>query len=183
MTPMEDMNPYAAPQSDLPFKALADKSRSVWRDGDLLVMREKAALPNRCIECNAPQTRPLNLRLDYAGPTRSFVLSNPLHARTFRINVPICERHRGQRRARIARALCLRLLALALAIPVLYYFVFQAGSVRLVFLLVALVAFARVFWDSPHWAPPVEPRKIDGELIWLSGADPAYLAQLPPFPD
>lgn len=179
---MDDINPYAAPQSDLPYDALADKNCSLWRDGDLLVMREKAMLPERCIKCNAPQARALSLRLDYAGPTRSFVLSNPLHARSVRINVPICDRHRRLRRTRIAKALCIRLLALALAIPVLYYFMFQAGSARLVFLLAALVAFARVFWDSPHWAPPVEPNKIDGEILWLSGVDPAYLAQFPPFP-
>lgn len=179
---MDEVNPYAAPQPDLPYDALADKNCSVWRDGDLLVMREKAVLPDRCIKCNAPQARALKLKLDYAGPNRSFVLSNPLNARTVRMNVPICDRHRRLRRMKIARALCLYLLALALLVPVLYYFVFQVGSVKLVFLLIALVAFARVFWDLPHWAPPVEPHKIDSELIWLSGVDSGYLAQFPPFP-
>lgn len=179
---MDDVNPYAAPRPDLPYDALADKSRSIWRDGELLVMRQRAVLPDRCVKCNAPHARPLGLKLEYAGPTRSFALSNPLSARSARINVPICDRHRRARRIWIAKALCLYFLALALVMPVLYYFVFQVGSIRLVVLLVVIVAFVRVIWDSPHWAPPVETKKIDSELIWLSGVDPDYLAQFPPFP-
>lgn len=180
---MDEINPYAAPQSDPPITAvLAEPGRALWREGNLLVMRKHAVLPERCIQCNAPQARPLKLKLDYAGPSQSFVLSNPLSARTARMSVPVCDRHRRLRRKRIAKALCFWLLALALTIPVLYYFVFQVGSVRLVFLLLALVVFARIFWDSPHWAPPVEAHKIDGEFIWLSGVDPDYLAQFPPFP-
>lgn len=182
MAPMEDINPYAAPQSHLPYQALADRSCRVWRDGDLLVMREKAVLPDRCIKCNTPQARPLKLSLDYAGPTRSFVLSNPLTARTARINVPICDRHRRLRRKRIARALCFRVVALALSIPVLYYFFFQVGSARLVIMVATIATLISVIFDAPHWAPPVEPHKIDSELIWLSGVDPGYLAQFPPFP-
>jgi hypothetical protein len=55
MTAMEDINPYAAPRHDLPLNALADEpAGSVWRDGELLVMRKGAVLPDRCVKCNAP---------------------------------------------------------------------------------------------------------------------------------
>jgi hypothetical protein len=67
---MNDMNPYAAPQSDLPYEALADKSCSVWRDGDLLVMREKgrAAQPVHQVQCAACTAAEAEFGLRRANP-------------------------------------------------------------------------------------------------------------------
>jgi hypothetical protein len=91
-------------------------------------------------------------------------------------------RHRRLRRKTIARALCFRLVALALSIPVLHYFFLQVGSATLGIIVATIATLISVIFDAPHWAPPVEPHKIDSEYVWLSGVDPDYLAQFPPFP-
>ena len=54
-SPSEPINPYAAPLGK-PFLDVdnAEAGEGVWRDGNLLVVQKGAALPDRCIRCNAP---------------------------------------------------------------------------------------------------------------------------------
>lgn len=52
-----EINPYAPPVADVDagFRH-AGPTEGVWRNGNLLIMRRNASLPERCVKCNRPAT-------------------------------------------------------------------------------------------------------------------------------
>jgi hypothetical protein len=48
-----DFNPYAAPLSDL-VPEIVNEGIALWRDGQLLVVRQESNFPDVCVKCNAP---------------------------------------------------------------------------------------------------------------------------------
>jgi hypothetical protein len=55
VTEMDDINFYAPSDSwEVDEKRLMVDPNAAWRDGELLVARKGAVLPDRCLKCNAP---------------------------------------------------------------------------------------------------------------------------------
>ena len=67
----DDANPYAPPRAAI--GPLVDTGGEVWRDGDILVMTPNAALPARCVQCNAPANGEPRRRQFYWRPLLSRV--------------------------------------------------------------------------------------------------------------
>ena len=178
---MSEINPYAPPQSDL-SGALIGRDGGVWRDGGLLVMRKDAALPDRCVKCNAPANgRRLKRNLSWHYPAwYLLVLISPLIyiivalciRKTAKIHVGICKRHLSRRRIGIAAAWLLLPVAIAtffLTTEQRAWPIILGSLLILLSPIVGLVA-SRV----------VTPKKIDDYYVWLTSVNPDYLAQLPP---
>ena len=105
MSTMEDVNPYAAPRHDLALGAAPNEpGDSVWRDGNLLVMRKGAVLPDCCVKCNAPaEGRRLKVGVVWHGPIDFLGMRLPyLESHRAKIEVGLCKVHR--RRIRVAAA-------------------------------------------------------------------------------
>ncbi|HVW38720.1 MAG TPA: hypothetical protein VHB99_15505 [Pirellulales bacterium] len=184
---MDKVNPYAAPQYDLPPKASAGEPGSdIWRDGDLLAMRKAAALPDRCVICNAPaKGRRLRLLLRWFAPVHLLGLSIPLIERRAQVKVGICPPHRWRRR----RAIALSWLAASLSLVSIlsWHYIVDVHSGRwyviLLYAICGIALIAALFSETFFSAPPVKAHKIEESYVWLKKVHPEYLAQFPPFSD
>lgn len=187
---MDAVNPYAAPQHDLPLNA-TELGCGVWRDGNLLVMRKEAVLPNRCMECNAPAEGgwfkqvsiwfdPLYLLL---LPILPLVVVFIAHMAT--VELGLCASHfrLHQRDRELSNTTPLYFLGgIVLALipffgeewPIPFWwrapFMLTAGAAMVI------VSVRRVFPRKRVWAC-----KIDRDYVWYREVDPDYLAQFPPF--
>ncbi|HUY87447.1 MAG TPA: hypothetical protein VMV10_01805 [Pirellulales bacterium] len=185
---MQDVNPYAAPKYDLPLnRVLTEPGDGVWRDGDLLVMRKGAVLPDRCAKCNAAaEAGRLKLTLRWHDPI--FFLMLPIWPiivlfvmETAKIEIGVCGRHRRQRRFAIlvggfSFLFCVASIVGALggsALPIPLFW-------RVVWFLTAGVALLAVSIRANLNSILVSPHKIDRDYVWLKKIDPGYLAQFPP---
>ena len=142
---MNDDNPYAAPefsaQSPSKFSGQAFGSPDAggcWQDGNLLVLRKEAILPDRCIKCNLP-ANDYRLKRKLAWHPQVWYLTlliSPLLyiivalcvRHTAKIEVGLCERHRTRR----SRAITYAWLAIL-------------GGITLIFVGSA--------WVDPDWLP------------------------------
>ncbi|HUY87748.1 MAG TPA: hypothetical protein VMV10_03345 [Pirellulales bacterium] len=186
---MDDVNPYAAPQHDLPLNAAApEPGFGIWRDGELLLMREDALLPDRCVMCNAPAAgRRVRVSLRWLAPIHVFGFSIPLFERGARIEVGVCPRHRRRRRLAMAAVWLLYALGLSMVIVALANFPPRLPFVLPNWLVLDLMAGGLIVMISAPIcetllvSPPVKPHSIQGGYIRLKKVDPDYLAELPPF--
>jgi hypothetical protein len=157
-----------------------------WRSGNLLVLRREATLPDRCVKCNAPaQGRKLPRKYSWHAPWvwLLFFLVSPLLyvvvaliiSKKARLAVGICDSHFGARKRDMLIGWLSFFLAIALFIASGY---FSNGWLALagfgIFLGGVIYAVVRV--------PVLSPKRIDDEFVYLKGASPAYIAELPEFP-
>lgn len=185
---MDEVNPYAAPQHDLPLNAAAHKlGDGVWRAGDLLVMRKDAVLPERCFKCNGPANgKRLKVRLRWNEPICVLGVRLPsLTDHSAKFEVSLCWEHRRKRRtaAAFSGLFCLLgisatfvLISLTIARPVPLA---QQPVWPMALLIVGLLGAVVIEVFS---ASPVRTQKIDEVHVWLNKVDPRYLDQFPPFP-
>lgn len=184
---MEDVNPYAAPRHDLPLDALADEPGDrVWRDGNLLVIRKGAVLPDRCVKCNAPaEGGRLKVKLQCDGPIEVLGVRLPhMQRHAAKIEVCLCREHRRRRRIAVACGAFLFVVgAGATLIFVVGLFARPVAPPQppvwpMALLMILLVASTV---NELLFVRPVAPQKIDHDYVWLKKVDPGYLAQFPPF--
>jgi hypothetical protein len=191
---MQDVNPYAAPQHDLPLNVAAHEADGqpgdFWRDGNLLVMRKGAVLPDRCIKCNAPAE---GRRLKYLqlwhhpiyfllAPLAPVIL--PFIMQRASIDLGVCQRHLRQRSWTIAAGVLTFFLGVASlvvglggsALPIAVHWrllIFLSTGVAMLF--VSIRANLASVLASPH--------KIGRDFVWLKKIAPDYLTQFPPVDD
>lgn len=181
---MAEINPYAAPQNqDAVDQNSVAKRCGVWRHGKLLVIHKDALPPARCVLCNAPASRRLTFKLRWNDP--SYFFRSPLLEKNAKLKLGVCDRHR-RRRSRV-RAICGLLIAMGASLMVVgmaYGVEHWPDPWPLLCLasgfLPALLAAAAYDFTS---ASPLKVQRIDQAFIWLKGAAPAFLADLPPFED
>lgn len=185
---MPDVNPYVAPQYDLPLNAVGDElGDGVWRDGDLLMMRKDAVLPDRCFKCNGPASgRRLKVRLRWNEPIRVLGVRLPsLTDHSAKIEVSLCSEHRRKRRIAAASSGLFCLLGIAATFALISLTIARAVPPSqqpvwpMALMIVSLVAAVAIEVCS---ASPVRPQKIDEVHVWLNKVDPRYLDQFSPFP-
>jgi hypothetical protein len=189
---MTDLNPYAAPLTDL--NVPRDPSEiGVWRDGAFLVMSKGAELPDRCLRCNEPaEGWRLKRKLGWHPPLYyALIIFNILIyaivamivRKTAVVRVPLCARHRGRRRKMIAWGWALGLLGPLAMIAgplgssnlgpglndgISVASVVLGGLMLLVGLILAIVA-----------SQVASPEKIDKTHVWLQKVSPELLDSLP----
>jgi hypothetical protein len=156
----------------------------VWREGNRLVVEAGAALPNRCVLCNATATTRTSLRFhwtsqdsidDAAGLS---IMTAPLGvawtagSSFASVNVGLCARHRS---VRIRRTISVWVLSL---ISVGFFFLpmlgrpFEWGIFAGLFMIpVAYAAFLR--------RHPLKVVNIVRNQVRITGANEAFLNSLP----
>lgn len=184
-------NPYEAPKGDLkPIGSLADGG--LWRDGNLLVMRKDALLPDRCLRCDSPaEGYRLKRNLSWHHPAwYLIVLANLLIyvivalciRKTAKIEVPLCPIHRAKRRNAILTGWLLALAGIGLFIAGIALGGTERESSLIVLVPVGAVVFlVGLFWGAIG-APPVVPTRIDDYYVWLKKVGPEFLGHLPVWP-
>ncbi len=179
-----DGNPYAAPRSDVNAAAgiTGASERAFWRAGPLLVARNGATLPARCVKCNAPVFDPLKRTRFYWHHQAWFVLilfNIILYAvvslvvrRHADLTFGLCVEHSARRRAALRRGLVgIGISLLLVAVAVMLGEAILVPITLLVFLasIVYMVVKAR----------SLLPARIDRTAAQLRGCGEAFLASLP----
>ena len=183
MTGMEEVNPYAAPQHDLPLDVPAvDPAVGIWRDGDLLVIRKGAVMPDRCVICNAPAGG-RRFTFVWIEPAYLFGVRIPLLENHAQFALGICARHRWRRwRAMAAGQLAGALILIS--ILSWSYAIFVHRWHWFVILLCAICGISLIsalFCISIFSMLPVKPHKADGTYVWVKEVHPEYVAGFPPW--
>lgn len=164
--------------------------RGLWREGNLLVMRKEATLPDRCVKSNEPTTRSLKRNLTWHHPAIYFVVL--VNLIIYAIVALIV-----QKRAKIAVGLSdkwftrrRRAIIIGWTTAVLASILFCSGTVMLsgvrpdnglggLALAVATVLGLGGIIYGVVRSRIVTPARITDTHIWLKGVHPDYMAELP----
>jgi hypothetical protein len=155
---------------------------TIWRFKKQMVARSETPLPDRCIRCNTPAGGyKLKRRLSWHSPViyllifinvLIYVIVALIVRKKALLHVGLCENHRRQRSLCIAGAWLGFLGGVSLIGCAIAWGSGLAGLVGVVAFIASIVFyFAGV--------PVIRAAKIDKELVWVRGAGPAFLAQLP----
>lgn len=160
--------------------------QAVWREEKKLVVGHGAALPDRCVKCNAPaQGYRRRMRLTWLHPAYLLLLftgvllyaiAAAVASKTAEVDIGLCPKHRRQRWQAIAGGWTLGLLG-ALLLPALAitFQVWWLAAVGGGMVLVGMFGGILV-------ARQVAPSRIDDGRVWLTGAGREYLGELPEGP-
>jgi peptidoglycan/LPS O-acetylase OafA/YrhL len=194
---MDDDNPYAPPKyGQFDHDLVGDLPNAAWRDGQLLVARKGAVLPDRCLKCNAPADgRPFKRSLSWASPywALSILLIGPLlflvvyviFSRRGKVAVGLCPRHRKKRAqaialgwfATLAGIVCI--IGAGVASDSLTSVGIASDRVLATGIIVGIFLLLGGLIGGVVGSRVLVPTRIDKNFIWLSKVSPEYLASLP----
>jgi len=177
-----EANPYSPPSVPTHATGVGSPGEGVFQDGQVLVASRNASFPDRCLKCNAAaEGYRLKRRLTWHGPQWYFLilLNILIYAlvasfvqEKMNVLVGLCDVHRRRRT---------RLLGLGFGIPLLGIAgcsmamenpnAFGIGTLSVLVGLVLLVVGSQL----------VKAESIDERFARIRGADPRFLASLPPF--
>ena len=154
-------------------------SYALFREGNCIVMAQKAVLPDRCVKCNAPAYgRRLKRRLFWHPPLYFLlVLVSPLVyiivalivRKTATIEIGLCDRHRQAR----VFAIIAGWFAVALAVTASI-----ATGDPMIIVISALAALIVLIWAAVV-AAVVAVKRMEHEFLWVSRAGRKFLDSLP----
>ena len=150
----------------------ADSRPWAWRSGNRLVVVEGTTLPKHCVKCN--RTNELSLvrvRLHWEE-TAGVLFGGPVTSKRGRLQLWLCQYHRRRGRIAFVMTCVLALLSVACATVCVLAEWQTLGFASIVPLAVALGCWR-------FYARTVSVKRTEGDLWWLTGASPEYLAQLP----
>lgn len=184
------VNPYAPPTSDVRGGVFAQPlGGGVWRSGDLLVLQKGAALPDRCVVCNAPAVVqwPKKLYWHHPGIYALILLNILVYAvaamlvrKKADLVIPLCGEHDQKRRRAVSISWLVGLGGLLLMCGSCTQIESSESTFAVLFaigmtsLLVGLTTAMK--------GNPVLPKKIDDYYVWLRKVHSSYLASLPQAP-
>jgi hypothetical protein len=154
---------------------------TVWRSKALLVMTKPAALPDRCIKCNAPTAERLKRKLQWHPPALYLLIliSILVYAivamvvrKTATVHVGLCNEHRESRKLSMIITVFLVVVAVLSAIAGV-----QFETPGLVLAAVAFVLGAAIYGSISLRV--VVPTKIDEHFVWIKGVNTSYLQEFP----
>jgi hypothetical protein len=176
-----DPNPYAAPKSD--FNTGTDSGQAMfWRSGALLMARNGAVLPPRCVKCNAP--------IDGSAKQRRFSWHHPalfliillniliyaIVAIVVRKNVVVtlglCQAHRRRR----FRGILAGVAGIFLSVG---FFIASGMAEQPNLVLAGLVVLVVSIVVIESMARTLSPARIADKVGQLKGCGEAFLASLP----
>ncbi len=182
---MASHNPYAPSTASLGARtAPADVTSdvSVWRDGKTVVALQDAALPPRCVKCNAPADQPTKERtlywvhpavylLFFVGGLIVLIVYLIIRKKA-EVNPGLCEPHKKRRLAALSYGWLGFFGGFLLSI------LGGGGAATLVGLLLMVSAVViGMAWGRLIWA-----KKITEDEVRLQGFAPDYLDDLPNYP-
>ncbi len=188
-------NPYQAPLASPPpipnrsGPPMAQVEGGLWRDGKLLVMDKRAALPPRCVKSNVPTRRTLKRSLSWHHPAiflsillglLIYVILALVLRKTATIYIGLSDEWFAKRRMAIFVSWMIVLSGIGTLVATL---ALNDRSNNLIYL--APVAILMMFIGAIYGltgARMVSPKKITDTHIWLKGVHPDFLATLPELP-
>lgn len=157
----------------------------VWRDGNTLVMKKDAVLPDRCVKSNLPAETHLPRDLSWHSSwlfllvllnILIYVIVALIVRKTAKIEIGLTDLWAKKRRNAILIAWLLVLAGLG---TIVGGFATLQGDAPLITLLGGIVVMILgAVWGIVR-ARLVTVTKIDDEYIWLKGVCPEYLDELP----
>jgi hypothetical protein len=178
--------PQAAPLPVIPYATPAGTATNggVWRAGRKLVVPNPGMLPARCVKCNEPVPEgPRKMTFYYHHPAlfllilvniMVFAIVALVSRKKGIVYVAICQKHRQNLRVGTWSAAVMILGGIALVIAGA---VNGQGTISALGALVVVAGIILVFLYRIVWAA-----KIDATTVWLKGAGPAFLAEIPEAP-
>lgn len=177
--PLVADNPYAPPEVSA-GTAIAGSAGEIFRDGSLIVARDGAPFPDRCVRCNqAAQGFRLKKTFYWHSPSwYALVLLNLLIyaivamvvRKKASFEVALCPQHRSRRKLFIGLAIGLPVLGLV-AVMVTGGDVVAFWALLLAVLLGAVLGIVG--------SQVLTPQRIEDGYAYLKGAHPQFLASLP----
>jgi hypothetical protein len=188
---VEATNPYAPPEAEL--QAFVDPS-VVWCNDNLIVMRKGAALPGRCILCNAVAETGKPRRILYLNVWLQIVMLllflafnvlalipiiivSLIFRKTARVGIPVCGEHRRKRLWITIATVTLLAASIGFGVMAARIPLYQ-GPIFTVAALIFIVAFVLAIIRGQL----LKAKKIDKETVILKGAKPPFLDALPQYP-
>lgn len=158
----------------------------LWRSGKQFVMRLGTGMPDRCVSCNAPaQGAKLKRQLSWHPPAYYllvfagllvYIIVALVVGKKAILHIGLCDKHRSQRRWAIAYC-CFGVLA-----GLVMFFGGLAdgnGWVAMLGIILLITGAVCGVWKGTI----ISAAKIDKEFVWVKGACPEFLAQLPDWTD
>jgi hypothetical protein len=187
-----EVNPYAPPKLAGDYRPVSQKPASwdgLWRQGKLLVMHQRAPLPDVCVKSNQPCHRRLKRSLAW-HPWPIYLLIF-LHLLIYlvvalivqkkaTIHIGLSDEWFARRRIRIVIAWSVVFLSLVLFIGSIAM-VDQYPAAGFGILAGVLLFFVAAIWGL-FAARLVSAKRITDEFVWLKGVHPDFLARLPEWP-
>ena len=180
--PAGGYNPYAPPsepaQLDAPTPGASTVGANMWVDGDKLVIpREGAVFPDRCVQCNAPTGYKLERKLFWHPPwvyifilisiwiyiILALVLRKKAH-----VHVGLCDEHRAKRK----NAMLIGWVGSLATIATCTGGLAMENDAGAVIALLSGIAFLVVLIVGLVRAQTVVPRKMDDTYAWLKVGAP-----------
>jgi nitrate reductase NapE component len=180
----KESNPYAAPQADLDgIPPVVSDTNEVWRDGSLLVVRNGTTLPRRCAFCNSPTEHSSDdFRQRWHPPWVFWLILVPpvglvaslILTKTAYVRYGVCRKHRRRRWFSFVA-----FLILVIVLPIISFaFSGALGLLLPATLVVASLCALSVF----SLVKSLSIKHMHGEMVWIKGASPAFLDDLPQLP-
>jgi hypothetical protein len=169
-------------------EGVAPVGGNLWRSGKQVVLRRNAALPDRCVKCNAP-AHGIRLKRQLSWHPSAwyllifvglliYVIVALIVRKQAVVQLPLCEAHRARRRWIITT--CWLAFLGGIALIILGANQAAGGGWIIVTGIVAILAGA---FGGALLAPPVTPARIDSDFVWLRGAGREFLDTLPTWND
>jgi len=156
--------------------------QDAWRSGKILVARDGAALPARCVKCGVDVSSPLISRKVYWHSPWLYllvlvnifvyVIVALIVRKQARLEIAVCDSHRSRRRLAIIGGVLGIAGGLALAITGIQNLGPEWVLVGFLVVIAGLIVAGRV-------GAYLVPRRIKEGVVWVNGAGPDFLAPLP----
>jgi hypothetical protein len=185
-------NPYAPPKSEsLNRDRHLDYPDPAWCDGNTLVARKGAELPDRCIKCNAPAGGfRFKRNLSWHSPGWYIFLISPLIyiivyllvRRGAKITVGLCPSHRKKRAWAIALSWLSGLAGIGMYITVIIVSENHTATPSPLVPIGLIGGFVLLFaglLGGMFGSQALVPTRIDKHFVWLRRVSTDYLAELP----
>lgn len=185
--PSQQFNPYAAPSMPQPMMQQPGYQGGVWRKGNILVMHQRARLPEICVKSGAPATTWLKRDMSWFHPLCYLALLGGLIplvivalivTKKATVHVGLCAEWAARRKRWLIIGWSSALLGLGLIFGgiILAANEMDAGAIGIpIGILILLVGAIAGSIGSRI----VTPKKITDEYVWLKGVHPDVLNMFP----
>jgi hypothetical protein len=192
--PMNEFNPYAAPEADLDASPV-DEHHGVWRAGDDVIMFKDGEFPDRCVKCNQPADgwrlkrslswHPQGYYLLLLISPVIYVIVALVVRKTAKVRFPLCDEHRRRRGRAIGSGWLLALggVACMIIVPLISSAVVgpddDLWSVGGVLSGAALMLGGLIY--GVLGSRVASTVRIDKRFVWLTNIIPEFVDSLPPY--
>jgi len=183
-------NPYQSPvAAELAVDAKVVPTDGLWRKGNLLVMRKRAILPDRCVKSNQPTERRLRRNLSWHHPAvylailpglLIYIIIAIILTKRATIHIGLSDEWFAKRRRTILISWTIVLVSIAMV--VLGCAGVEESDIFGLLIPVGFLAFLIGAFYGLIAARMVTPTRIDDEYVWLKGVNREFLAELPEWP-